>query len=168
MIIKSSLKATEDPRSKKSRNSNNGSQKTFYNEYYDPQSNNYSSWSVFDGNRNNKKANYDQGYGKYNDQYELPNYAKNAKSSYNKAFYSDNNNSRSTNASSNSDNENSDFNGFKVMMDGNVLRDETNEDNDSGFNSEPVFQSFPTQEKFASSVMTIGPKFNEISLPSFL
>jgi len=54
------------------------------------------------------------------------------------------------------------------MMAGKVLHDETTEDYDSGFNAEPVFQSFPAVEKFASSLMTIGPKDNETSLPSFL
>jgi len=150
-----------------SRKSTNDSQKAYYNEYYDPRSSNYSSWSVFDGNRSNKKSNYEQGYGKYNDQYELSNYAKGMKSSYNKAAYSDNH-SRSTNASSNSDSEISELNGFKIMMNGTVLHDETTDDYESGFSTEPVFQSFPTMEKFASSLMTIGPKENETSLPSFL
>jgi hypothetical protein len=143
------------------------SQKAYYSEYYDPRNATYSNWSAFDGNRSNKKSNYDQGYGKYNDQYEVSNYAKNVKPSYNKAFYSDNNYSKSTQASSNSDGEASELNGFKIMMNGKVLHDETGEEFDS-FNHEPVFQSFPSVEKFASSVMTIGPITNEISMPSFL
>jgi len=151
----------------KSRHSTAASHNTLYNEYYDSRSTNYPSWSVFDGNYNSKKINYDQGYGKYNDQYEQSNYAK-TKGGYNKGFFSDNNYSRSTNASSNSDNEGPDFNGFKIMMNGKVLHDETTDDNELCFNTEPVFQSFPTTEKFASSVMTIGPKANEISLPSFM
>jgi len=149
------------------RESTNDSEKPYYSEYYDPRRNTYSSWQIFDDNRSNKKSNYEQGYGKYYDQYEQPTYAKGGKPSNSKAYYSDNH-SRSTQASSNSDSEGSELSGFKIMMSGFVLHDDTTEDYESSSTSEPVFQSFPTVQKFAASLMTIGPKDNEISLPSFL
>jgi len=170
LIIEEYQVKNKEPRGSKvyaSRKNPNETYKNYSSDYYDSRSTNYSSWSVFDGPRSRKKSGYELGYGKNNDHHELSNYAKVVKSSYNKAFYSDNY-SKSTNGSSNSDNESTELNGFKIMMNGNCLHDETSEDFDSGFTGEPGFQSSITMEKYASSVMTTGPKANEISLPSFM
>jgi len=57
----------------------------------------------------------------------------------------------------------SELNGFRIVQNGNVVHDETEEDFDSQNEFNPKTNT--DNEKYASSVMVIGPK--EISLPSF-
>ena len=61
----------------------------------------------------------------------------------------------------------SELNGFKIVHGGKVIHDETEEDFDSptDFNFSPKVKT--VYDKYASSVMTIGPNAKEISLPSF-
>jgi len=61
----------------------------------------------------------------------------------------------------------SQLNGFKIVQNGNTVHDETEEDFDSANESHLSPRANTGFEKYASSVMVIGPSAKEISLPSF-
>ena len=75
--------------------------------------------------------------------------------------------SKSTNASSNSDNEAGDvfseLTGFTVVQNGKTL---FNEDEKNVKNNEILMSQF-AQAKFASSLMMVGPNAQAISIPVF-
>lgn len=62
----------------------------------------------------------------------------------------------------------SELNGFRIVHNGNVVHDETEEDFDSQTESQGSPRaSIVNEKKYAASIMVIGPSAKEISLPSF-
>jgi hypothetical protein len=61
----------------------------------------------------------------------------------------------------------SELSGFKIVRGANVIHDETEEDFDSPTDFNFIPKSKIVFDKYASSVLTIGPNAKEISLPSF-
>jgi len=57
--------------------------------------------------------------------------------------------------------------GFKIMQNGRTIHDETEEDVDLFESDDEWPMTAVSNEKFAASVLTIGPDAKEISLPSF-
>jgi len=57
--------------------------------------------------------------------------------------------------------------GFKIMQNGRMIHDETEEDVDLFESDDEWPMTATSSEKFAASVLTIGPNEKEISLPSF-
>jgi len=57
--------------------------------------------------------------------------------------------------------------GFKIIQNGHVIHDETVEDVDLFESDDEWPMTATSNEKFAASVLTIGPNAKEISLPSF-
>jgi len=57
--------------------------------------------------------------------------------------------------------------GFKIMQNGRTIHDETEEDVDLFESDDEWPMTTTSNEKFAASVLTIGPNAQEISLPSF-
>jgi hypothetical protein len=57
--------------------------------------------------------------------------------------------------------------GFKIVQNGRVIHDETQEDVDLFESDDEWPMTATSNEKFAASVLTIGPNEKEISLPSF-
>jgi hypothetical protein len=124
----------------------------------------HASWAVFNGKNNGKSNQILEKFDGYHSQH---NYLKMSKSGYNKGYYSDMNYSKSTNASSNSDNEAQDvfseLTGFTVVQNGKTL---VNENEKNLMRSEILMNQF-AQAKFASSQMMVGPNAQEISIPVF-
>lgn len=124
----------------------------------------YPSWEVFDSNRGKTRGNYSNGYNKYEDQYNQSYYAKNLNLNYRGS--SSEKASRSTGISDNDNGKTdiySDLAGFKIVQNGKIVYDETQED--FGLSDSESEEVLPT--KFASSLYTIGPNAKDISLPSF-
>jgi len=137
----------------------------YYNQHNKQSS--YPCWSVFNGNgSNNKTNNTSQFSGKYEGH--QFNYVKSAQYVYNQSSQLDRS-SRSTNASSNSDNDGSDaFNeltGFKIVQNGKVIY---HEDDETPFGNDPVVMDQRLKGRFASSELTIGPVSSKISMPEFI
>jgi len=118
----------------------------------------------------------------YDDTYDLPyNSCKYDKKAYHKMSSSSStdrnawNSFASTTASdsdSNSSNNSSELNGFKIVQEGKVLHNEIEEELDSpshkGTYSRDGLKFGDNFQKFASSVLVTGPNVKEISIPSFL
>jgi hypothetical protein len=130
--------------------------------YY--KSSHHASWTIFNGKNNGKSNQILEKFDGYQSQH---NYLKMSKSGYSKGYYSDMNYSKSTNASSNSDNEATDvfseLTGFTVVQNGKTL---VNED-EKNFKKNEILMSQFSQAKFASSQMMVGPNAQEISIPVF-
>jgi len=125
------------------------------------QSGNYSNT-----NKSAKKFNPSQNFAKYENQYPINNYAKgnNMKGSpdkYNKIYYA-------STASESDSAAQSELAGFKIVVNGKTIHDETEEDYDLADDSDKNFDYGAGNGKFASSVMTIGPNAKDISLPTFV
>jgi hypothetical protein len=136
---------------------------------YNPSKNNHSNpWTVFNGNRLGNKPSHNQIIEKFDMYQSQHNYAKMSKGGYNKGYYSDMNYNKSTNASSNSDNEGmdvfSELNGFTIVQNGKTIFNE--EDKIRAKNDEFILSQL-AQAKFASSLMMVGPSAKEISIPVF-
>ena len=133
---------------------------SYYNQH---KQNSYPCWSVFNGNSNNK-TNNNQFSGKYDGHY-----VKTTQNVYNSKQSQLDRSSRSTNASSNSDNDSGDaFNelaGFKIVQNGKVVY---HEDDEMSFNNDSVVMDQRSKGRFASSELTIGPISSKISMPEFI
>lgn len=134
--------------------------------YNQSKSSHYPTWTVFNGKT---KGNPNQILEKFDGYSSQHNYLKMSKSSYNKGYYSDMNYNKSTNASSNSDNEATDvfseLTGFTVVQNGKTLVNEN--DKNHRVKKDEILMSQFAQAKFASSQMMVGPNAQEISIPVF-
>jgi len=136
---------------------------------YNPSKNNhYNPWTVFNGHRSGNKPNHNQIMEKF-DMYQSQSYhAKMTKSGYNQGYYSDMNYNKSTNASSNSDNEVTDvfseLTGFTIVQNGKTI---FYEEDKCRAKTDEIIMSQLAHGKFASSLMMVGPSAQEISIPVF-
>jgi len=80
---------------------------------------------------------------------------------YNNMMPKHDNASKSTTTSDSDSSAHSDLSGFKIVHDGKVIHDETEDEVENLFN-------YGDGNKYASSVLTVGPNAQSISLPSFL
>jgi len=136
---------------------------------YNPsKSNHYNPWTVFNGNRSGNKPSHNQILEKFDMYQSQSHYAKMSKSGYNRGYYSDMNYNKSTNASSNEDNEATDvfseLNGFTIVQNGKTI---FYEEDKCRAKTDEIIMSQLAQGKFASSLMMVGPSANEISIPVF-
>jgi len=75
--------------------------------------------------------------------------------------------STASDSDSNNANTQSDLYGFKIVQNARIIHDEVEEDLDLFESDNEWPMSSTNTEKFAASVLTIGPNAKEISLPSF-
>lgn len=130
----------------------------------------YPSWSTFSEERPVRKSSFSQNSGNYSYYQTQSNYAKNSKTSYIPSYSSDKYSSWSTQNTTGSDSDSnmtSELKGFKIMQNGKVVHNETHDEVETVANMDQFFMEDLPNEKFASSLMTIGPNSKEISLPSF-